>query len=44
MRTKGFKTLQAPEGKTGLKLLESQKPDVILLDIELPDMDVFGKK
>jgi len=39
MRTEGFKTLHARDGKTALELIASQKPDVMLLDIKLLDMD-----
>jgi len=39
IRKEGFKTLQAHDGKTGLALVRSEKPDVMLLDIKLPDMD-----
>ena len=39
MRGEGFKTLQAHDGKTALELVRSEKPDVMLLDIKLPDMD-----
>ena len=39
MKTEGFKTLQAHDGKTALEIVRSQKPDVMLLDIKLPDMD-----
>jgi len=39
MKMEGFKTLQANEGKTGLALVQSESPDVMLLDIKMPDMD-----
>ncbi len=39
MKTEGFKTFQAHDGKTALEIVRSQKPDVMLLDIKLPDMD-----
>ncbi len=34
-----YKVLSAPSGKTGLDLISSQCPDLILLDLGLPDMD-----
>jgi two-component system KDP operon response regulator KdpE len=33
----GFKTLEAVTGKTGLEYLVSHKPDLVLLDLGLPD-------
>lgn len=35
----GFLIAEAPDGETGLALAESQRPDVILLDLTLPDFD-----
>ncbi|PJF36259.1 MAG: DNA-binding response regulator [Candidatus Thermofonsia Clade 1 bacterium] len=34
-----FEVLTAYDGRTGLQLFEREKPDVILLDLMLPDMD-----
>jgi DNA-binding NtrC family response regulator len=39
MKVEGFKALQAYDGKTALELVRSEKPDVMLLDVKLPDMD-----
>jgi DNA-binding NtrC family response regulator len=39
MKVEGFKTLQANEGKTGLALVQSESPDLMLLDIKMPDID-----
>jgi len=36
-----FKVTAAQNGKEGIKLAKSQKPDVILLDIRMPKMDGF---
>lgn len=36
---RGFKTLVAPSGNTGLQYAEEYKPQAILLDIQLPDVD-----
>jgi len=38
-RKRGFKCLTAGTGKTGLTLAVKFKPDVILLDLGLPDLD-----
>jgi DNA-binding response OmpR family regulator len=35
----GFQVLQAKNGKEGLELAKSQKPDLILLDVLMPVMD-----
>ena len=34
----GFKVLSSPNGKSALKLLESNKPNIVILDLMLPDM------
>jgi two-component system, cell cycle response regulator DivK len=35
----GFRTLEAPDAESGLRLAADHAPDVILMDIELPGMD-----
>ncbi len=35
----GFKVLEAGSGKEGLELVRSERPDVVLLDIWMPEMD-----
>jgi PAS domain S-box-containing protein len=35
----GFKVLQAGDGKAGLALFREQAPDLILLDLRMPEMD-----
>lgn len=37
----GFRTLEASDGVEGLKLALENKPDVILLDLAMPNMDGF---
>jgi two-component system cell cycle response regulator DivK len=39
LRYAGFRTLEAASAGEGLALAVSELPDVILLDIRLPDMD-----
>jgi len=39
--SKGFKISEAVDGKTGLVRVKKSKPDLILLDILLPDVDGF---
>lgn len=35
----GYHMLEAGDGKTGLHLVRSQKPDLVLVDVNLPDID-----
>ena len=37
----GFKSLEATTGEEGLALAEREKPDLILMDIQLPEMDGY---
>lgn len=39
LKQANFEVLSAPDGKTGLQLAASDRPDVVLLDLMLPDMD-----
>ncbi len=41
LQAEGFKTLHADRGKAGLEMARREKPDVILLDVRLPDTDGF---
>jgi two-component system, chemotaxis family, chemotaxis protein CheY len=38
----GFQVTQAEDGVHGLEVLASQRPDVIVTDINMPRMDGFG--
>ena len=35
----GFHVITAPNGKTALSLAHSEKPDLVILDLGLPEMD-----
>ncbi len=35
----GYTVIQAENGKIGMRLLEEQKPDLIITDILMPEMD-----
>jgi DNA-binding response OmpR family regulator len=35
----GFDVIYAPDGATGYDMVTSQRPDLVLLDLGLPDMD-----
>lgn len=37
----GFDVLEASDGKEGIELAMSQRPDIILLDMQMPVMDGF---
>jgi two-component system cell cycle response regulator DivK len=37
----GMRVDLAPDGKTGLQYVETQLPDLILVDINLPEMDGY---
>lgn len=36
--TFGYKTLHAYDGRTGLQLIRQEKPDLVMLDFQLPEM------
>lgn len=38
----GFKVIAAMDGREGIEMASREKPDVILLDIQLPFMDGYG--
>lgn len=38
----GFNVLEAKDGKQGVKTAKQAKPDTILLDIQLPEMDGYA--
>jgi two-component system phosphate regulon response regulator PhoB len=39
LRTRGFTVRVAHDGATALRALEEQRPDVVLLDVMMPEMD-----
>ncbi len=42
LKKEGYETLEALDGKSGLHLARTQDPDLILLDVMLPEMDGFA--
>lgn len=41
LRSWGYEVLEADSGETGIKLAQQHKPDLIILDIMMPDMDGY---
>lgn len=41
LKREGYEVLEALDGKTGLELAKTQDPDLILLDVMLPEMNGF---
>ena len=39
VKGEGFKALVAQDGNTALKMIRSEGPDLILVDIKMPEMD-----
>jgi len=39
LQVSGYATLQATDGKQGVELAREEKPDLILMDIQIPVMD-----
>ena len=42
LEKEGHNTIQAADGVEGLALLQEHEPDVMLLDVEMPEIDGFG--
>jgi two-component system, cell cycle response regulator DivK len=39
LTTKGYQVLEAIDGLTGLEMIRTEKPDLVLLDVNLPGID-----
>ncbi len=39
LKVSGYKTIEATDGKQGVELAKARKPDLILMDIQMPKMD-----
>ncbi len=39
LQASGYKTIEATDGKQGVDLAKAKKPDLILMDIQMPEMD-----
>ena len=42
MEKHGFQVVAAPDGPAGISMAQEEKPDLILLDIQLPGMDGYA--
>lgn len=41
LRVEGFEIIEATNGLSGIEMAKEQKPDLILLDINMPDLDGY---
>ncbi len=41
LEARGYRVLEAVDGLAGLATIEQERPDVVLLDINLPDVDGY---
>jgi len=41
LKVSGYETIEATDGKQGIELAKRNKPDLILLDIMMPEMDGY---
>ena len=39
LQVSGYSTIEATDGKQGVELAKSKKPDLILMDVQMPVMD-----
>jgi two-component system KDP operon response regulator KdpE len=39
LRSRGYRIVEAPDGRTAIERWESRRPDLVLLDLGLPDLD-----
>lgn len=39
LNDEGYRVLTAPDGREALKILQSEKPDLVVLDVNMPVMD-----
>ena len=39
LESEGYRVLVAPDGRVALDVLEKERPDIIVMDIRMPEMD-----
>jgi OmpR family response regulator RpaB len=42
LQTSGFNVIQAEDGAEAIKMIDKENPDLVLLDLMLPEIDGFG--
>ncbi len=42
LRFEGFDVVEAEDGRSGLRLAQDERPDLILCDVMMPHLDGFG--
>ena len=42
LQASGYDTIEATDGKKGIKMAKTKKPDLILMDILMPEMDGYS--
>ena len=42
LQSRGFKTMSAPDGETGIEMAKQHLPDLIICDIQMPKLDGYG--
>ena len=42
LKDAGYRVVQAEDGVHGLEVLQSERPDIVITDINMPRMDGFG--
>ncbi|HWI83963.1 response regulator [Ramlibacter sp.] len=42
LRQHGYQTLEAGDGRTGVELVRSERPDAVISDVTMPGLDGFG--
>lgn len=42
LKSAGYTVVEAEDGDKGIKLAKKEKPDLVLLDLMLPEVDGFG--
>jgi CheY-like chemotaxis protein len=42
LASRGYRVISATNGRSALELVDSERPDLILLDVVMPDMDRYA--
>ncbi|MFC1699262.1 response regulator [Candidatus Omnitrophota bacterium] len=41
LKASGYEVISAPDGETGLRKMKEDRPDLVILDVRMPQMDGF---